>query len=212
MSEQMLSKIDPYSFKRQELRLFFHTVFTSQMDGVTDALGDLSQYLPLTAPQSPKVKHDLHTEQTFYPLADLILAEVENIGRNLFEYKDDYGYEITQMWMNSLKPGQGHHIHTHHNTLWSGVFYLNGENGEFPPINFENPFYRHFVLTYDKLNEYNCNNWQVPNKKDSLVLFPSYLRHWVNENNSPNNRMSISFNIMLRGRYEDESSLQSVEI
>ena len=194
------------------MRLFFHPVFVIQMDGMSDSLGDLSEYLPMTAPRSRQVKYDLHCEDRFFPLSDAILAEVENVGSRLFKYREDYAYEITQMWMNSLQPGQGHHRHSHHNTLWSGVFYLNGENKEFPSINFENPFYRHFVLSYEQMNEYNCNNWSVPSKKDKLVLFPSYMRHWVDENNTDKERMSISFNIILRGRYEAESSLQSLEI
>ena len=198
--------------QRSELRLFFHSLFICQMDGMTDSLGDLSTYLQYTAPQSPVVKYNLHTEPRFEPLAQAIYREVSGIGQEIYQYKADYQYEITQMWMNSLRPGQAHHIHTHHNTLWSGVFYLNGGDKEFPPINFENPFYRHFVLSYEKLNEYNCNNWNVPSKKDKLIIFPSYLRHWVDPNPTDKNRMSISFNIMIRGQYEHESSLQSVKI
>lgn len=198
--------------KRQELRLFFHSVFTAELQGITDSLGDITQYLRLTAPRSPRVNFDLHQNENFSPLSDAILREMETIGQDLFQYEKEYAYEITQMWMSCLKPGQSHHPHTHHNTLWSGVFYLNGEENEFPSINFENPFYRHFVLSYKKLNEYNCNNWQVPTKKDKLVIFPSYLNHWVNENNTDTNRISVAFNIILRGRYEAQSSLQSVEI
>ncbi len=197
---------------KRELRLFFHSVFTAEYTGLTASLGDYQKYQDLTSPQSPKVKSDFQNEPTFSPLTDAILNEVKLIGNELFQYREEYQYEITQMWMNCLKPGQSHHVHTHHNTMWSGVFYLNGEENEFPGINFGNPFYKQFVCSYKKLNEYNSNNWWVPAKKDKLVIFPSYMRHWVEPNNSTKERWGMSFNIMLRGRFEDESSLQSVVI
>ncbi len=75
----------------------------------------------------PNEKFDFYEEPGFEPLTNLLLEEVSGICREIFEYSDEYEYEITQMWMNCLEPGQSHHIHTHHNTLWSGVFYRNKE-------------------------------------------------------------------------------------
>ena len=49
-------------------------------------------------------------------------------------------------------------------------------------------------------------------KKNTLLIFPSWLNHKVGINNSDKDRLSISFNVMLRGRYEHITSLQSVVI
>lgn len=202
----------PVPTNKEEKRLFFHSIYMLDADGLSDALGDYTKYREVTSPASPEVKSDFHAEPEFAPLTRLILTEITGICREIFEYSDEYEYEITQMWMNCLKPGQAHHIHTHHNTLWSGVFYLNGEYQEFPGINFENPFYKHFVLTYKRLNAYNGNNWEFPSKKDRLILFPSYMRHWVEPNRTAKERWGMSFNVIARGRYEPERSLQSVVI
>lgn len=202
----------PVATNKIEHRLFFHPIYMLEAEGLSDALGDYDRYRDVTSPASPHVKSDFQNEPDFAPLTNLILEQIRGIGGVIFQYSDEYEYEITQMWMNCLRPGQGHHAHTHRNTLWSGVFYLNGEENEFPGISFENPFYKHFVLTYKRMNEYNGNTWEFPAKKDTMFLFPSYIRHWVEPNHSNKERWGMSFNIIVRGRYERPSSLQSVVI
>lgn len=202
----------PVATNKTESRLFFHPVYMLEAEGLADALGDYQKYRDVTSPTSPSVKSDFHKEPDFAPLTSLILEQIRGIGSVIFQYSDEYEYEITQMWMNCLRPGQGHHVHTHHNTLWSGVFYLNGAEREFPGISFENPFYRHFSLSYKRMNEYNGNNWEFTSKKDLLCLFPAYMRHWVEPNRTNRERWGMSFNIIVRGRYESERSLQSVVI
>jgi uncharacterized protein (TIGR02466 family) len=206
------SEFKPVPTNKVEHRLFFHTIYMLDAEGLADSLGDYRQYRDVASPTSPDVKADFHNEPDFAPLTNLILQEIRGIGSEIFQYSDEYEYEITQMWMNCLRPGQAHHAHTHHNTLWSGVFYLNGEENEFPGINFENPVYKHFVLTYKQMNPYNGNNWVLPSRKDRLFLFPSYMRHWVEPNQTNRERWGMSFNIIVRGRYETERSLQSVVI
>ena len=89
---------------KRELRLFFHSVFTAEYPGLTASLGEYQKYQHLTSPQSPEVKSDFQNEPSFAPLTDAILNEVKLIGSELFEYREKYQYEITQMWMNCLKP------------------------------------------------------------------------------------------------------------
>ncbi|HSH41899.1 MAG TPA: TIGR02466 family protein, partial [Arenicellales bacterium] len=178
----------PVATNKTEDRLFFHPVYMLDAEGLSDALGDYERFREVTSPASRTVKYDFHREPDFEPLTNLILEQIRGIGSVIFQYSDEYEYEITQMWMNCLRPGQAHHVHTHHNTLWSGVFYLNGEEREFPGISFENPFYKHYSLTYKRLNEYNGNNWEFASKKDRMCLFPSYLRHWVEPNRTDRER------------------------
>ena len=42
-----------------------------------------------------------------------------------------------------------------------------------------------------------------------LVIFPAWLEHEVGENKTSEDRISISFNIMLRGRFGEINSKES---
>ena len=123
-----------------------------------------------------------------------------------YEYEDHY---ITDMWSNILRTGETHRPHTHSNNLVSGVFYLHC-NDNSPAINFIDPRPQTTVLQPQQ-KEYtreNSTTWQVPAKINRMVLFPSWLQHYVPKNNS-HDRISISFNVMLRGQVGRSENFQS---
>ena len=123
-----------------------------------------------------------------------------------YEYEDHY---ITDMWSNILRTGETHRPHTHSNNLVSGVFYLHC-NDESPALTFIDPRPQTTVLQPQQ-KEYtreNSTTWQVPAKINRMVLFPSWLQHYVPKNNS-HDRISISFNVMLRGQVGRSENFQS---
>ena len=123
-----------------------------------------------------------------------------------YEYEDLY---ITDMWSNVLRIGETHRPHTHSNNLVSGIFYIQC-NDDSPAINFIDPRPQTTVLQPQQ-KEYtkeNSTTWQVPAKINRMVLFPSWLQHYVPKNNSYD-RISISFNVMLRGQVGRSENFQS---
>ena len=50
---------------------------------------------------------------------------------------------------------------------------------------------------------------EYTSEKDKLIIFPSWLTHFVPTNKTKINRISISFNVMLRGTVGDSNVLQS---
>ena len=123
-----------------------------------------------------------------------------------YEYEDLY---ITDMWSNILRIGETHRPHTHSNNLVSGIFYIQC-NDDSPAINFIDPRPQTTVLQPQQ-KEYtkeNSTTWQVPAKINRMVLFPSWLQHYVPKNNSYD-RISISFNVMLRGQVGRTENFQS---
>jgi len=123
-----------------------------------------------------------------------------------YEYEDHY---ITDMWSNILRTGETHRPHTHSNNLVSGVFYLHC-NDDSPALTFIDPRPQTTVLQPQQ-KEYtreNSTTWQVPAKINRMVLFPSWLQHYVPKNNS-HDRISISFNVMLRGQVGRSENFQS---
>ena len=116
--------------------------------------------------------------------------------------------EITGMWANMLKKGDSHPPHTHSNNVFSGVYYL--EDGA--PIQFFDPRPQASVLhpnlkytTFD-----NSGMIQFNSEKGFGLVFPSWLQHWVPKTDET--RISISWNVLLRGQYGQPNTLQNSHI
>ena len=138
----------------------------------------------------------------------MVEYSVSNISEKIMEFDQGYSTEITSMWGNRQSHLAHFRRHTHHNSLFSGVFYPD-ENKEFPPITFYRPFYTDFAPTVSKSNRYNGGTSRMVSKKDHLIVFPSWLPHDIPVNSSKQDRLSISFNVMMRGKYQEDRTNQS---
>jgi len=151
----------------------------------------------------------LYSLKEFQPLADLILRE--NL-KNLKALKYRVELEnliISGMWANVLAPGEAHRAHTHSNNVWSGVYYLHSD--ERAGIFFHDPRPAADVLRLRQL-EYNHNNSNLMHyvsRTNRAIMFPSWLLHWVDPNTSNSNRISISWNIQIKGQMGEHHDLQS---
>ena len=151
----------------------------------------------------------LYNEKEFIPLADLILKN------NLKDMKTlKYNVELENlfmsgMWANIIGPGEMHRAHTHSNNLWSGVYYLHSDQNA--GITFQDPRPAADVLVPRKLENTteNSNLLLYASKMNRAIMFPSWLMHWVNTNTSKTNRISISWNIHIKGQMGEHHDLQS---
>ena len=105
-------------------------------------------------------------------------------------------------WMNATPSGGFNAPHTHPGAHWSGVYYVSQppvEHGESGKIEFLNP-------------RTDLPNWRIlksptfgakrairPQPGD-LIVFPSYLVHWVYPNETDDERVSIAFNATFEER------------
>jgi hypothetical protein len=48
-------------------------------------------------------------------------------------------------------------------------------------------------------------------KQNRAIFFPSWLPHWVEQNKSKNNRISISWNIQVKGQVGEHYDFQSAD-
>ena len=139
-----------------------------------------------------------------------------DIGKTAFDIIDKLNYnveqiEITGIWGNILKPGETHPPHTHSNNFLSGVFYL--ESDAETGIIFSDPRPAADVLVprkKTKTNE-NSNLLSYISKQNRLIIFPSWLVHWVPINKSKRDRISISFNIQIKGQVGEHHEFQSAK-
>mgnify|MGYP006000211759 CR=1 FL=1 len=128
----------------------------------------------------------------------------------LYEYDE---LSLTDMWSNILKPGETHAPHTHSNNFISGVFYLQS-NDDSPAIQFLDPRGQTSVITpqQKEYTMYNSGRYFFPANRNRMILFPSWLQHYVPVNTSNDNRISIAFNVMLKGLIGNPESFQSSEV
>ena len=148
---------------------------------------------------------DLHIMSYFKSLADKILECSEKILK-------DGGYkfekiEITNMWGNLLNQGESHAPHTHSNNILSGVYYL--QSGS--PIQFFDPRPAATILKPRNIPNWdNSGMMQFDSAVDIALFFPSWLMHWVPP--TSNERVSIAWNILVRGEYGEPHTLQNAYI
>ena len=112
---------------------------------------------------------------------------------------------ITQSWLNYTEKNQYHHKHTHPNSLVSGVFYVNCHQ-EHDKIKFFNYDHKMIKLEVKDWNVWNSESWSFPVKTGDIVLFPSSLIHMVETKQGDNTRISLAFNIFIKGNIGDKKN------
>lgn len=106
---------------------------------------------------------------------------------------------ITQSWLNYTETNQYHHKHEHPNSLVSGVFYINC-NEKFDKINFyKKDNYSTIKLETKEWNLWNCESWWFTVKTGDIIMFPSSLTHMVETKQGDNTRISLAFNVFVKG-------------
>ena len=114
---------------------------------------------------------------------------------------------ITQSWINYTETNQFHHQHAHSNSYISGVFYIDAQK-EVDSITFYKPNANETIrLNVAKYNPFNSASCLFPVETGNIFLFPSFLIHGVNKKKGTNTRISLSFNVFIKGIIGDKSNL-----
>ena len=152
----------------------------------------------------------IQTTDNLSKLIPKFTKEIYNVTEHICK-KYEYLYdrlEFTGMWANKLKAGDIHPPHTHSNNIFSGVYYLEGGS----QIQFFDPRPQASVL-HPNLKYTNFDNSGMIGfdaEKGTGLIFPSWLQHWVTKTDKT--RISISWNILLRGDYGQPGTLQNSHI
>jgi uncharacterized protein (TIGR02466 family) len=104
----------------------------------------------------------------------------------------DPDFQLVESWVNFLDKGEFQYDHTHPNCRVSGIYYYasNGDDGD---IRFQNPnaLMQFNGFPSDRIAR---DGITYKPKVGRLILFPSWLIHRVNINNTDHQRISIAFN------------------
>ena len=140
----------------------------------------------------------INTEQeqlsTYYPINNLrtnILnfPILKKLKKQIINILDNHKLFLSNSWAQIYKKNQRHLRHTHANSAYSGIIYMDGDKNSGQTI-FYHPL-------RDRLLDYDINFIEIfkPEFKiNKFILFPSYIVHEVLEEKEDSNRTIISFN------------------
>jgi uncharacterized protein (TIGR02466 family) len=126
-----------------------------------------------------------------------LLTFKEELFKHLVQFVAPYAdtsninFKVKACWMTLTSPGEFTHIHHHSDSDISGVYYFktSGNDGSifFEPNN----------VTIATSRVFKKGGPRVEYKPEigKLMLFPGFLYHGVHENNTKEERVSVSFNI-----------------
>jgi uncharacterized protein (TIGR02466 family) len=136
--------------------------------------------------------------KTFKDLKTNLDLKVQDYFQKVISPTDSITPYITQSWLNYTETNQYHHKHAHPNSLVSGVFYINS-NDKFDKIKFFKEDYKTIKPEIKQWNLWNSETWWFPVNTGDIILFPSSLTHMVETKEGTNTRISLAFNVFIKG-------------
>ncbi len=142
-----------------------------------------------------QTRNDLQTLPEFGEMTEIINAATQKVLQ--FLQVEPAPTEITGCWMNIKPTGVGHPLHGHPNNYLSGVYYVKAPKGS-DSILFHDFRMDRIVISprYIKEVPQNSSLARIPIAENLLIMFPAWLPHSVAANPTPEERVSLSFNIM----------------
>tara|TARA_R110000824_G_C14939981_1_gene649683 strand:- start:65 stop:682 length:618 start_codon:yes stop_codon:yes gene_type:complete len=138
-------------------------------------------------------------ENIFKSIKQELSLIVEDYFEKIISPSDNITPYITQSWLNYTETNQTHHIHNHSNSYISGVLYINCHE-TLDTIKFYNKEdYNAIQPAVKEYNLYNSDRWWFRVNTKDVIIFPSSLNHGVEPKKGNNTRLSLSFNVFLKG-------------
>jgi uncharacterized protein (TIGR02466 family) len=145
-------------------------------------------------------------EKPFENIKKELDLRVKDYFKKVISSTDKITPYITQSWLNYTETNQYHHKHAHPNSLVSGVFYINCHE-ELDKIKFFDDKYKTIKLETKDWNLYNSESWWFTVKTGDIIMFPSSLIHMVETKEGTNTRISLAFNVFVKGTLGDNTAL-----
>lgn len=103
--------------------------------------------------------------------------------------------EIQNIWLNINPPGSYNNLHDHVGSILSGVYYVDASEKQ-GNIQFERSDGANYFLpeVVEKVTYFTSGRATYASKSQALYIFPSWLKHSVQGNQSNTDRISVSFN------------------
>ena len=138
------------------------------------------------------------TNDCFIELIEQITYRVKDLNVSLgFE---DTNITVCNGWANVNGKGNFNVPHCHPDCFYSAIYYVKGGENKGDVV-FMNPMpYFEGLIYKNKINAYsiyNSTTWMFKPIPNQLIIFPSWLNHYVEPNKTDEDRISIAFNFKL---------------
>lgn len=145
-------------------------------------------------------------------LKELCQHHLEVYYRQVVSADENTEIYITDSWINFAGKGDTHTMHTHVNSILSGVLYLQVDDSV-PSIIFNKlePFFTLEVPVTEQ-TVYNSPQWELEVHNGDIVVFPSNVWHNVKANNSDSPRVTLAFNSFVKGNIGHPLTGKDVEL
>tara|TARA_R100001163_G_scaffold728_8_gene1165 strand:+ start:6790 stop:7527 length:738 start_codon:yes stop_codon:yes gene_type:complete len=156
---------------------------------------------------------NLQTKEEFAFFNDIIFEACRNWEEHTKINVETY--DISLMWSNIYRPNGTNPEHFHPNSFLSGVVCIrdpsvrphNGVTTNLGGTTFFNPLNQNFVIApsvSERGSPYYTPSVKPELKENMMVIFPSWLRHaatpyFPQQENKDEFRVTLSFNVMIRG-------------
>lgn len=144
---------------------------------------------------------NMHKREAFRPLCDSIHAMASVVADSM-KLRNDRRLVIEAFWVNANPTHAYNALHEHPHSVLSGVYYVQVDDKS-GRLRFRDPrdAKRMNPWAVDSSAQLDQRHWdRVPYKPEpgKLILFPGWLEHDVEANQSHAERISISFNLGLQ--------------
>lgn len=188
------------------LSLFHSDLFLRRDIGTKDQIDDLRrQILETKNTQGTALTENnpnCWRSNANYQNLDWLMKATQELTMRAAEYyfeMDEFfkGY-VTQKrininyWTNVNDPGGGNVLHTHEKDCFAAVYYLDAEDTGL--IHFSNPAN---VLNQCNRRSPFTRSMSLPPEDNSLILWPAWIPHEVEVNQSNKQRINLAFSIMV---------------
>jgi hypothetical protein len=153
----------------------------------------------ITTYHDKQCAHVMTQDKRLHKFFDYVISQsrdyMDTMNVNSSSYKFDYPFSF----FAKVGKGSSHDIHTHPNSIISGVFYLEC-NDNSAPIIFKDPRAYYKYIHYEQIfgrkdGYYLLPEYVVKPKPGMLLLFPAWLEHEVPKQLSDENRVTLVFNL-----------------
>jgi len=140
---------------------------------------------------------------------NLIKKLQKPIDNFLKEYQFDVKLkiDIPNVWLNLNNEGHSNRAHVHPATEFACVFYLKTPKDSGNLVLLKNALFRMdnmADLPAKQTNPFNCESFFIEPQKNTLVMFPGHIEHLVEESKTNEDRISLAFNLQVKGNYVKE--------
>jgi uncharacterized protein (TIGR02466 family) len=135
------------------------------------------------------------------PVTAAVLSACNKIYKEL-GFTNDYRVNVSKAWTSLNNSRYIDEVHIHRNSFFSAVYYVKAtgtrDNGTLdlltPDSGIRQVVHPEIVSNY---NSFNSDKWSIIPETGKLVIFPSWIMHYVTANISNKDRISIAFDTCL---------------